>query len=66
MLTKIVVYLLLAHSQVNEVPDCLNYHLPRLANPFTAAVIAQNPPPVAAWYLQHSVRRVIDHCTDAP
>ncbi len=66
MLTKIVVYLLLAHSQVNEIPDCLQYHLPLLLNQHTAAVIVQNSPSVSAWYLGHSVRRVVDHCTDVP
>ncbi len=67
MLTKILVYLLLANPyQVNEIPDCVNYHLPRLLNSYTAAVIVQNSPSVSAWYLDHSVRRVIDHCTDVP
>ncbi len=66
MLTKIAVYLLLAGSQVHEIPDSVNYHLPRLANQYTLAVVVQNPPSVSGWYLDHSVRRVLDHCTDAP
>lgn len=67
MLTKIVVYLLLANSQVPTIPACVNSGTTALAGnwPYIAAVSIQNPPSATARYLDRSVQRVPANCTNS-
>ena len=66
MFTKILVYLLLANSQAPTIPECVNSGMNSITNnwPYVAAVTVRNPPSTTMGYLDHSVRRVLDNCTD--
>ena len=46
MFTKILVYLILANSQVPTIPECMNAGMNSITNnwPYIAAVTVQNPP----------------------